>query len=189
MTELEKIAYAKSFIDKLANGINPIDDTPVPERDIVNNVRLSRCFFYVSDILSQVIDNGGTQPQAQKKARKAEFSLSPQMRSRLLVSSENLTVTEIAENINSLIDKNKMKKITGAAINNWLLNAGYLEIVRLSNGKERKGPTEKGNRAGIFVDGRNGQFGDYYVVIFTPEAQQLVYDNLDAIVRGSSSSR
>ena len=51
MTELEKIAYAKSFIDKLANGINPVDDSPVPETDIVNNVRLTRCFFYVSDIL------------------------------------------------------------------------------------------------------------------------------------------
>lgn len=29
MTEIEKIAYAKSFIDKLANGINPLDDTPI----------------------------------------------------------------------------------------------------------------------------------------------------------------
>ena len=57
MTELEKIAYAKSFIDKLANGINPLDDTPVPEDDIVNNVRLSRCFFYVSDLLRQVYDD------------------------------------------------------------------------------------------------------------------------------------
>ena len=45
MTELEKIAYAKSFIDKLANGINPLDDTPIPDDDIANNVRLSRCFF------------------------------------------------------------------------------------------------------------------------------------------------
>ena len=51
MTELEKIAYAKSFIDKLANGINPLDDKPIPEGDIANNVRLSRCFFYVADIL------------------------------------------------------------------------------------------------------------------------------------------
>ena len=57
MTELERIAYAKSFIDKLANGINPLEDTPIPEDDIVNNVRLSRCFFYVSDLLRQVYDD------------------------------------------------------------------------------------------------------------------------------------
>ncbi|MBQ9769560.1 MAG: hypothetical protein IJW27_05085, partial [Clostridia bacterium] len=59
MTELEKIEYAKTFIDKLANGINPLDDSVINEEDIVNNVRLSRCFFFVSDILRQVIDNGG----------------------------------------------------------------------------------------------------------------------------------
>ena len=56
MTELEKIEYAKSFIDKLANGINPLDDTPIPDGDIANNVRLSRCFFYVSSILQKEID-------------------------------------------------------------------------------------------------------------------------------------
>ena len=55
MTELEKIERAKLYMDKLANGINPIDDTMAPDEDIINNVRLSRCFFYVSDILRQEI--------------------------------------------------------------------------------------------------------------------------------------
>ena len=36
MTEAEKIEYAKSFIDKLANGINPLDDAPIPDDDIAN---------------------------------------------------------------------------------------------------------------------------------------------------------
>ena len=77
MTELEKIAYAKSFIDQLAEGVNPLDGTPIPEGDIANNVRLSRCFFYVSDILRQVIDNGGVAPvKAIKTGGKPEFSLS-----------------------------------------------------------------------------------------------------------------
>ena len=75
MTELEKIEYAKSFIDKLANGINPLDDTPIPEGDIANHVRLSRCFFYVSDILRRVVENGGIQPASmiQRKQSKKEF--------------------------------------------------------------------------------------------------------------------
>ena len=45
MTELEKIKRAKMYMDKLANGINPIDETMVPDEDVVNNVRISRCFF------------------------------------------------------------------------------------------------------------------------------------------------
>lgn len=37
MTELEKIAYAKTYIEKLANGINPLTDQPVPDSDSINN--------------------------------------------------------------------------------------------------------------------------------------------------------
>ena len=56
MNEAEKIEYAQMFIDKLANGINPLDDTPIPEGEIVNHVRLSRCFFYISGILQKDIE-------------------------------------------------------------------------------------------------------------------------------------
>lgn len=47
MTELEKIEYAKSFIDKLANGINPIDNRPAPENDIRLPRKLIFCFTKV----------------------------------------------------------------------------------------------------------------------------------------------
>ena len=40
MTELEKIAYAKSFIDKLADESSPLDYTPIQDNDTANNVRL-----------------------------------------------------------------------------------------------------------------------------------------------------
>ena len=73
MTELEKIAYAKSFIDKLANGINPLDDTPIPDDDIANNVRLSRCFFYVSSILQKEIDRERRIVPLEKKQEKLPF--------------------------------------------------------------------------------------------------------------------
>lgn len=62
MTELETLERAKIYMEKLANGINPIDGSVIPDEDVVNNVRLSRCFFYVSDVLRQVIENGGVTP-------------------------------------------------------------------------------------------------------------------------------
>ena len=54
MTELEIMQRAKAYIDQLANGINPIDGTCVADSDVINNVRISRCLFYVSDILKRV---------------------------------------------------------------------------------------------------------------------------------------
>ena len=39
MTELEKIQYAKTFIDKMANGINPLTNSAVPDADLINEVR------------------------------------------------------------------------------------------------------------------------------------------------------
>ena len=59
MTELETIQHAKNYLDKLARGINPLTDEPVPEEELINNVRISRCFFYVSDVLRRVLENGG----------------------------------------------------------------------------------------------------------------------------------
>lgn len=46
MTEVEKIAYTRMYIEKLANGINPLTDQAVPDTDLINNVRISRCLFY-----------------------------------------------------------------------------------------------------------------------------------------------
>ena len=51
MTELEKIAYAKAFIDKLANGINPLDDTPIPDDDISALAVHQRLGFRTADLL------------------------------------------------------------------------------------------------------------------------------------------
>lgn len=59
MTELEVMQHAKMYLDKLARGIDPIADKEVPEDSVLNNVRLARCFFYVSGILGQVIANDG----------------------------------------------------------------------------------------------------------------------------------
>ncbi len=191
MTELEKIEYARSFIDKLANGINPLDGSPVPEGDIVNNVRLSRCFFYVSDILRRVIENGGVEDRRQAsrpKTRRASFALPPEARARLQISQIPISVSEIANHINSLIDAEAMRRLSAATISNWLLGAGLLEVVTMPNGSRRKVPTPAGGEMGIITEEKNGQYGTYIAVLFKPQAQQFIYDNIDAII-GSKNDK
>ena len=73
MTEIEKIEYTKEFIDKLAKGINPLDDTPIPEGDLVNHVRLSRCFSYVSGILGKIIEKEKRKESNHKIPKRERF--------------------------------------------------------------------------------------------------------------------
>ena len=77
MTDLEVMQRAKTYIDKLANGINPLDDTTLLGNDIVNNVRISRCLFYVSDVLRQVIENGGLRNLQKASYIASGFNSSP----------------------------------------------------------------------------------------------------------------
>lgn len=182
MTELEKILYAKSFIDKLANGINPLDDNPIPDGDIVNNVRLSRCFFYVSDILRQVVENGGVTCEKPMRQKKKSFYLTPEQREKVKVSEHPLSVTEISKYLNSLIDLETTKKISANAINEWLLEMGFLCTVTLPNNKHRKKPTAQGNEIGIFTEERMGPYGKFTAVLYSSSAQQFIYDNIDALI-------
>ena len=59
MTELETMQHAKNYIDALANGIDPLTGEIIKDDSVINNVRISRWLFYVSDVLRQVLDNDG----------------------------------------------------------------------------------------------------------------------------------
>ena len=179
MTELEKIEYAKVFIDKLANGINPLDDSTIKEDDIVNNVRLSRCFFYVSDILRQVIENGGV---VSKRARGKKFSLNAEQLAKFNYSNISIPISEIAKRINALLEDDEMKKISHRDLTKWLISIGMLKEVARSDGKAMKQPTEQGESMGISTEQRTGQSGTYTVTLYNKEAQAFIIDNLEAVV-------
>lgn len=180
MTELEKIARAKMYMDKLANGIDPLSDWPVPEEELINNVRLSRCFFFVADVLRQVLENGGTKPA--KRTEKVPLAVPVEVRSRFAYSETPIAASEIARRVNDLIDTDKMKKLSYAGIAAWLLEAGLLEQVQTSAGRQRKRPTENGRAMGISIEDRVSQNGPYQVVVYNTEAQRFIVDNLDAII-------
>ena len=43
--DLELLKHAKSYIEKMANGINPLTGEKIPNNELINNVRISRCLF------------------------------------------------------------------------------------------------------------------------------------------------
>lgn len=180
MTELEIMKHAKGYMDKLANGINPLNDSVLPDTDVVNQVRISRCLFYVSDILRQLIEQGGL--TTGKKEKKQPFSITIEERDRFLFSEAPIPVSEIAKRINEAVSNDGMKKFGYRAITGWLISVGLLREQTFSDGRKKKYPTETGNKVGIFMEERSGQNGPYQVILYTEEAQHFLIDNIDAIL-------
>lgn len=178
MTELETLERAKMYMEKLANGINPIDGTTIPDDDVINNVRLSRCFFYVADVLRQVIDNGGVVPR--QKLKKVPFDLPVEKRVAFAFSDEAITVSEIVKRINELVAEENMVKLTTTVLTEWLISIDLLSNELNTQGKLTKRPTPGGISMGITMEERTGMNGPYSVVVYNPEAQHFILDNLDA---------
>ncbi len=180
MTEIEKIEYTKTFIDKLANGINPLNNAPIPETDLLNNVRISRCMFYVSDLLGQIIQNNGITKKSSTK-NISPFCITAEQLAQFEFSQEPIGVTQITQRINSLIDESCVKKLKVTSITEWLVDIDMLYVEEI-NGKKYKRATQQGNSIGIIEDIYEGKYGEYRKLLYNEKAQHFIIDNIEAVI-------
>ena len=186
MTELEKMERARLYLDKLANGIDPLTDRELPDDTLLNNVRLARCFFYASDVLRRVIENGG-EVQAAKRPKKQSFSLTLEQLTDFCFSASPISISDLVEKINAVIDTEKMKKLSTTAITNWLLEKGFLQEVAREDGKKSRRPTEQGHAIGLSTEDRVTVRGSFTVVLYNSDAQAFILDHLAAITEEAQS--
>lgn len=179
MTELETMQRAKMYMDKLAQGIDPITNQEISEDSVLNNVRLARCFFYVSDVLGRVITNGGT---IGGRPKLRPFAVDMEQLSKVRISQEPVRVTQLVEMISAVVDHPQMKKLSTIVITNWLLEKGFLEKQTGPDGKSTRIPTHDGLMLGLSTQTRQGQHGEYQAVFYNAAAQQFVVDNLTAML-------
>lgn len=188
MTEKEKLQLAKKYIDYLARGFNPIDESPVNNDDIVRNIRISKCLLYVSEVLAEVIEKGIAEGKSfsyrkPEKIKKEDFNISYDDRKKFIFSDEPLTSTEIAVGLSSIVDSSRYKDLKGVVINEWLAGMGFLIGETDYNGKIRYKNSDDGLSIGITSEQRFSKYNTpYQVVKFTKKAQEFIIDNLDGII-------
>ena len=179
MTELEIMQRAKMYMDKLAQGIDPISDQEMPEDSVLNNVRLARCFFYVSGVLDQVIANGGNV----KKTPKKDFYVTEEELRRIAVSQEPTQITQFVDRIMSVINDPDRKKLKTTTITDWLIEKGFMTKQPAADGKAKRLPTAMGEQIGLTVKLREGQYGTYQAVFYSEDAQRFLLDHLQEILQ------
>ena len=180
MTELEMMQRAKMYMDQLAQGIDPISQQELPGDSVLNNVRLARCFFYVSGVLDQVIRNGG---QVNSGA-KSDFSITPEQLAKVQLSPTPIRITEFADLLLQAVDGNTTKKPNVVRITNWLVDKGFLAKEIAPDGKSRRVPTAIGQSLGLSAQVRQSPDGEYLAIFYDINAQQFLLDNLYAILQG-----
>lgn len=181
MTELDKMKRAKMYLDKLADGIDPLTDQELPNDTVLNNVRLARCFFYTSDVLRRVIENGG-EVVVHRKPKRADFSLTPEQLAAIPISDTPIRISEFVERLNAVIDTESTRKISTVSITNWLTEKGFLEDHFDNKGKKYRAPSELGAKLGMSSEETQTTWGTFIIVLYNAEAQRFLLDNLSAIL-------
>lgn len=150
MTELEIMQRAREYVEKLAKGIDPITGREVPEGEVVNNVRVSRCLFYVADMLRKVIESGGVRAEREaaparvmKRSEKAPFALSLEDRERYPFEDGSVTVSVIAHRLNEFVDQDAVQKLKTASITGYLMKNGLLAEEVKPDGTKTSAPRKR----------------------------------------------
>lgn len=176
MTDIEIIARAQMYLEKLANGIDPLTNKELAENDVVNNVRISRCLHYVTGILKQITTTGSFEIQ------KSEFTLSARQLERFAYSQTPLTVSEITKRLNELADPLQYNTLKNGVITEWLTESGMLTNVVINN-KSKKRVTNNGRNIGIISEQRVNQQGSTYeAILYNLNAQHFIIDNIHAVI-------
>ena len=187
MSDIEKLQKAKMYMEKLADGINPLDGSVVEENDIVNNIHISRCFFYVADVLRQLIEK--EENPLKETCEKHPFFLTEEQIEQYRISDKPVTISEITKQFNELINPELYKKLTHNQITTWLIYIGALRIEKTADGSSTKIPTSQGKALGITTEKRMGMNGEYTVTVYNAYAQRLILEHLEIIVSGVFSSQ
>lgn len=175
MIDITKLRTAQDWIEKLANGINPLTLEPVKEDDIVNNVHISRCLFFVSEMLGKV------EPSVSVSRRgRRTFWMTTREAEQINVFAP-CGIAQFTKTVNEHIPAD-MKPLSVATVIKWLRNNGYLYEANIDEKHKTNLPTEKGIQLGITVRiQQNPEGKEYQRVFYDISAQRVMLTNIESI--------
>ncbi len=181
--DMKKLETAIVYLQRIADGNNPINNLPAGEDSVLNNPNVIRCMFFVKDVLEEVKRNGGYIGKKGKKSDKLQF---PVENLRSFAYREDKSISKFVDQLNEGLDDNIYKKLSYKPITQWLKLNGFLqEEDDLELKKTITTPTQKGIQLGIRAERRSNSRGiDYMLVIYGKQAQEYIVQNLEKILLG-----
>lgn len=174
MEEKEKLAIAQDWILKLANGVNPLNGNAVKEDDVVNNVHVSRCLFYVADLLEKYSE------RRVRSVKNIPFDLSA-LQIEKYNYVEAISISAFARELQALLPEN-MQSVRYSTMTKWLLLEGFLvDSAPDAEGHTTKLATPKGNNLGIYSEERESNGRHYMATLYNRDAQKYLIEHIEEI--------
>ena len=160
------------IIEKLANGMNPVDDTMLPEDSPINNIDVTRALYFALTSLKT---------EKKKASRRKDFYIEEDKLANFEFVQDGAYLSQIVEKLNQLIDVNKVKMLSRSKMVRWLVNIGILTTVQTEGRKaKRHMPTEQGLNMGLKIVQLVDRFGTPFDAVKYPVSmQKFILDNLD----------
>lgn len=180
--DMSKLEVAIRYMQRIADGCNPVSNEPVEEDTVLNDPNVIRCMFFVKDVLEEVRRSNGVTGSRRMKPRKEPFPFEILKHFRY---QEDKTISHLLDQIHAPAEGLDIKKISPQTITGWLKAAGYLTVEYCQEvRKESAMPTEKGRALGIYTEVRTYGANSYVTVIYNRQAQEFLVMNFEAIVNG-----
>ncbi|MCM1189950.1 MAG: hypothetical protein NC541_11725 [bacterium] len=181
--DMKRLETAILYLQRIADGKNPVNNVPAEEDAVLNNPNVIRCMYFVKEVLEEVKRNNG---HVGKKAKKSDKQAFPTETLATFSYREDKSISKLVAQLNEAVDGTVYRKLTYRPILQWLKSNGFLtEQFDQELKKEVTLPTEKGTQIGIRAERRSGLSGtDYMLVIYGKQAQEYIAENLEAILNG-----
>lgn len=180
MTQLETLQHARQYLDQLSQGVDPITQELLPRENPLAAAHLQNYFAYVSDILCQVIANGGRVVTQHNK--KPPFYISDEDAAQVTVTKWPISIKLFVASVNACVDTRAYSRLPSVLVTDWLMDEGYLiDVINERNRYERV-TTPLGQSVGIRSEDRVTRAGVPFVMnLYDTDAQRFLLKNMQKI--------
>lgn len=179
--DVKKLEKAIVYLQRIADGHNPVNNTPAEEDSVLNDPNVIRCMFFVKEVLEEVKRNNGYIGKKAKKSNKVSFPIEVLGN---FAYDEDKAISKFVNQINELIDETVYQKLNYRLITQWLKTNGFLEEnYSREFDKTITLPTDKGVQIGIRAERKRSSRGiEYMSVVYDKYAQNYIIRNMETIL-------
>ena len=178
---------SKDYLDKLVEGINPVNGKPISTREVIYDYKVSRQLEFLSEYIKNEIKRLENNEKAKKEDEDdelMEFELTDKELKKIELSEKPISLADICNMLNHLRPSSKMRKLKSISAIEVLNAFGMIDRVR-----RKIIPTEQGTALGIQFKEFQSNGATLTKVLYSKEAQQFVIDHLKEITEINKTKR